>query len=163
MISAAFAVVCFEGFAVPVERWVFVHSSSAPPAWCAIYVVIEEAFALDLMPVAETASSGVRLAVCHTRSPPWVYSWFMSKELSAHARSHLSDVVRGEGLPSPEFEVRDGRVIVLFQDPAFQEVKGLLLQKSFPLEQLEDPSSTGLANAASALLSEIRLHRNPNW
>lgn len=51
-------VVGCEGFVVPVLGFVAVHGLSAPPAWCAVFVVVEEAFALFLVSPSVAAGCG---------------------------------------------------------------------------------------------------------
>ena len=85
----------------------------------------------------------------------------MSADLSEHAKNHLAQAVINQGLPSPDIKVHRGKVTIYFQDPAFLEIPGLKLHKEFELHELMDP--TGLANAASSLVSTIRVHRNVNY
>ena len=58
VVASAFAVVCFEAAFVPVLVFVFVHWLSAPPAWCSVFVVVEESSALGLVFVAESFLGG---------------------------------------------------------------------------------------------------------
>ena len=65
MVASAFAVVGFEWSVVEVFGWFFVHRFVAPPARCAVDVVVEESAALCLVYVSESAACGACLRISH--------------------------------------------------------------------------------------------------
>ena len=65
MVASAFAVVGFEWFAVPILCGFAVHRLVAPPARCAVDVVVEESAALCLVYVSESAACGACLRLSH--------------------------------------------------------------------------------------------------